>query len=1115
MDKNLELALRIKADLAQGKKELGEFRAVVSAVGDDAQTASQQLERVGESATQQAARIQAMVAASLQQQAALDGVAASTNHSTTAAAANAAQWQQTAAAQTAVMTAHMEATRAAEQLAAAEARTAAAAQKSAADIEREGQELTELLGRIDPVIRELERLDVLEQRLRSARKAGRLDVESFDVYNAKLAEQRTRLTATTSATRAAALTAGQYQQAMRQLPMQITDVTTSLASGMPVWMVAIQQGGQIKDSFGGIVPAARAVISAISPMVLAVGAAAATVGALALAYKQGSDEATGYNTALILTGNAAGTTATQLAGMAQRIDAVSGTQHQAAAALTEVANTGKFTAEQIERIGTVAVLMQNTTGRAVSETVADFARLADDPVKAVAALNERYHFLTSAVYEQIRALQQQGNQTDAAKLAIDTYAAAMKDRTGQIESNLGTLEKAWRGIKNGAAEAWDAMLDIGREHTLDERIERLQKQIAQIETPVAGAPAMPNNGATAGLRAQLAALEAERTAQAPQRALEEAQANAAAKQAQINKASIEAQQEIATLRDQSLTKAEKKEKEIAAYRRNIEKIRAADPNSRLVSQANVDKDIANIEAKYAEPKKRTPTTDTSFAALNKQITERAAALKAATDAESKLTETQKFSEQVLASLADGTTKLTEVQKASIRTRLEELAVADRANQAKADQKALIDVQTKLLSAQGQTAAAAAAQVEKEYADLIARLKSRGDQAGQDLVQKLINVEGAKAQLSELQGQIDRVFGEQSRAESGIQAQQQAGLISEIGARQQIIDLHARTATEVEKLLPKMEELAQATGDPAAIERVKDLQAQLARTRIVADELTNAFKAGFEDGLANALRGLAEGTMDLQEAALSFVRSIASAMADLAAQKLAAQAYDTVADVFSSSADAASNSAAAAANAANTTAVTVNTTATTASATAMGAAATAAGALATALTAAAAAAASKGTSDTIGSIVQVAAKAATGGHVTGPGSGTSDSIRAWLSNNEFVTRAAVVTQPGALSFLHDFNARGMYALDDWASAVRHATGGLAGVPAPAMRSPGLGMAMAEPSSSETTLKNQQNFYLVDDPSRIAEAAFGTREGISNMIVAISRDPGKFRSVLGIN
>ena len=75
-------------------------------------------------------------------------------------------------------------------------------------------------------------------------------------------------------------------------------------------------------------------------------------------------------------------------------------------------------------------------------------------------------------------------------------------------------------------------------------------------------------------------------------------------------------------------------------------------------------------------------------------------------------------------------------------------------------------------------------------------------------------------------------------------------------------------------------------------------------------------------------------------------------------------------------------------------------------------------------------------------------AATGGHIQGPGTSTSDSIPAMLSNDEYVTRAAVVQQPGALPFLHDFNTRGMGALNDWANRVHHATGGLAGIPAPA-------------------------------------------------------------------
>ena len=144
------------------------------------------------------------------------------------------------------------------------------------------------------------------------------------------------------------------------------------------------------------------------------------------------------------------------------------------------------------------------------------------------------------------------------------------------------------------------------------------------------------------------------------------------------------------------------------------------------------------------------------------------------------------------------------------------------------------------------------------------------------------------------------------------------------------------------------------------------------------------------------------------------------------------------------------------------------------------------------------------------------KAPTGGHVTGPGTTTSDSIPAMLSNWEYVTRAAVVQQPGALPFLHDFNRFGMSALDDYARRVHHATGGLAGVPAPALPAPSLGAArLAEPAKAlSATVNNNQTFALVDSPERIA-SAINTPAGTEAVVVMLSNDPAKFRSILGIN
>lgn len=83
---------------------------------------------------------------------------------------------------------------------------------------------------------------------------------------------------------------GQYRQAMRMLPAQITDITTSLAGGMPIWLVAIQQGGQIKDSFGGVANTFKALIKLISPLKVGLGAVVGTLGYMAISAYQAKSE---------------------------------------------------------------------------------------------------------------------------------------------------------------------------------------------------------------------------------------------------------------------------------------------------------------------------------------------------------------------------------------------------------------------------------------------------------------------------------------------------------------------------------------------------------------------------------------------------------------------------------------------------------------------------------------------------------------------------------------------------------------------------------------------------------------------------------------------------------
>lgn len=102
-------------------------------------------------------------------------------------------------------------------------------------------------------------------------KAAQLGVsQEAAPYIARLKEQEKQI-------QKLGISTGQYKQAMAQLPMQITDVVTSLASGMPVWLVAVQQGGQIKDSFGGASNALKALLSFLNPVNVAFGLLSGTL----------------------------------------------------------------------------------------------------------------------------------------------------------------------------------------------------------------------------------------------------------------------------------------------------------------------------------------------------------------------------------------------------------------------------------------------------------------------------------------------------------------------------------------------------------------------------------------------------------------------------------------------------------------------------------------------------------------------------------------------------------------------------------------------------------------------------------------------------------------------
>jgi len=311
-------------------------------------------------------------------------------------------------------------------------------------------------------------------------------------------------------------------------------------------------------------------------------------------------------------------------------------------------------------------------------------------------------------------------------------------------------------------------------------------------------------------------------------------------------------------------------------------------------------------------------------------------------------------------------------------------------------------------------------IERSYQDLKARLLAEGDADGIALIDQLINVKAAQANLGALEAEWRLVTERLRNAQEAISIQQQSGLLTEAQAREQIVLLQQQSATEMERLLPSMQQAAEAIG-PDAVVRVQAWRNELERTRLAVDELAPLWNR-IGESFGSALNGMITGAQTWRSALASIFQQVADAFlqqlviqpfqqwiamqARMLAIKLGFVQQEQVIDAAASTTKVAQKSA-------ETTAVV-----------SMDAAKAGAGA-----------AASQASIPYVGPVLAVAAmiamvaavmgllgnvkKFASGGLVSGPGTSTSDSIPARLSAGEFVMNAAAVKRVG-VDFLQSLN-----------------------------------------------------------------------------------------------
>ncbi|PIM58019.1 phage tail tape measure protein, partial [Escherichia coli] len=273
----------------------------------------------------------------------------------------------------------------------------------------------------------------------------------------------------------AGISVGQYKAAMRTLPAQFTDIATQLAGGQNPWLILLQQGGQVKDSFGGMIPMFRGLAGAITLPMVGVTSLAVATGALAYAWYLGDSTLSAFNKTLVLSGNQSGLTADRMLTLSRAGQAAGLTFNQARESLAALVNAGVRGGEQFDAINQSVARFASASGVEVDKVAEAFGKLTTDPTSGLIAMARQFRNVTAEQIAYVAQLQRSGDEAGALQAANDIATKGFDEQTRRLKENMGTLE-TWAD-KTGKAfkSMWDAILDIGRPESSADMLASAQK----------------------------------------------------------------------------------------------------------------------------------------------------------------------------------------------------------------------------------------------------------------------------------------------------------------------------------------------------------------------------------------------------------------------------------------------------------------------------------------------------------------------------------------------------------------------------------------------------------------------------------------------------------------
>ncbi|HBV5979696.1 phage tail length tape measure family protein [Klebsiella pneumoniae] len=283
------------------------------------------------------------------------------------------------------------------------------------------------------------------------------------------------------AAKRAGISIGQYNNAMRMLPAQLTDVATQLAGGQSPWLILLQQGGQVKDSFGGLIPTFRGLLGAVSSLAVGVAALTAAGAGIGYIFYQGTSTLSDFNKTLTLSGNTAGLTTDRMLALAKSGQQAGLTFDQTTDSLTALINAGVGAGARFDELSQSVAKFSTASGIPIEKVAEAFGKLTNDPTSGLIAMAQQFHNVTAEQIDYVAQLQRSGDEAAALQAANDAATKGFNTQTQSLIDNMGTIERSADSLKRAFKSMWDAALDLGRPDTAGEMVSKAQSAFKQAD----------------------------------------------------------------------------------------------------------------------------------------------------------------------------------------------------------------------------------------------------------------------------------------------------------------------------------------------------------------------------------------------------------------------------------------------------------------------------------------------------------------------------------------------------------------------------------------------------------------------------------------------------------